>query len=83
MCFKFLNVLNLEWIIYLSYKTLVMKNLLLVAFTLLTICIYGCSQKEVEPPTAVVAAFQQMFPDAGNVRWELKKNGDYEANFKW
>ncbi|MCB0567120.1 MAG: hypothetical protein KDD01_22365 [Phaeodactylibacter sp.] len=60
-----------------------MKNPTLVVLALLAICISSCSQKEAEPPPAVVSAFQQMFPDAGNVRWELKKNGDYEANFKW
>ena len=42
----------------------------------------GCSlSAQKTPPTAVVTAFNQKFPDMKDVDWGLEKNGQWEAEF--
>lgn len=51
---------------------------------LLTFCLgagfSACAQKT--PPAAVVAAFQQKFPNVKDLDWGKEKNGDWEAEFE-
>lgn len=37
---------------------------------------------QIDVPTAVKTAFQNKFPTAKKVKWELEKEGEYEAEFK-
>ena len=41
---------------------------------------FSCAQKKVNPPTAVITAFNKQFPGATKIKWE-KEDGKYEAGF--
>lgn len=41
---------------------------------------FSCAQKKVNPPTAVITAFNKQFPGATKIKWE-KEESKYEAGF--
>lgn len=41
---------------------------------------FSCAQKKVNPPTAVITAFNKQFAGATKIKWE-KEKGKYEAGF--
>lgn len=41
---------------------------------------FSCAQKKVNPPTAVITAFNKQFAGATKIKWE-KEEGKYEAGF--
>jgi hypothetical protein len=61
-----------------------MKNALLVFSILL---VSGCGNhhqesKEVTVPAAVQDAFSKQFPNAGNVKWSMESENEYEAEYE-
>jgi hypothetical protein len=54
-----------------------------IAITLasITLLSFSCSEKSMEVPREVTATFQQKYPSAESIEWEME-DGDYEAEFK-
>jgi hypothetical protein len=51
--------------------------LMLVSIALLS---FACTEKSLEVPQEVTAAFLQKYPSAKSIKWEME-DGDYEAEF--
>ncbi len=56
-----------------------MKKIMLLSLFALVSCAMAFSAN---PPQAVLAAFQQKFPNAQDVDWSKEKNGEWEAEFE-
>ncbi|MDZ4679333.1 MAG: PepSY-like domain-containing protein [Saprospiraceae bacterium] len=56
-----------------------MKKIMLLSLLALVSCATAFAKN---PPQAVLAAFQQKFPNAQDVDWSKEKNGDWEAEFE-
>jgi len=56
-----------------------MKKIMLLSLFALVSCATAFAAN---PPQAVLAAFQQKFPNAQDVDWSKEKNGDWEAEFE-
>jgi hypothetical protein len=57
-----------------------MKNILVIAMALATLCLVSCTS-EVLPPQEVISAFSEQFPKAENVEWEQEDDSLWEAEF--
>ena len=56
-----------------------MKKIMLLSLLALVSCATAIAKN---PPQAVLAAFQQKFPNAQDVDWSKEKNGEWEAEFE-
>ena len=61
-----------------------MKNVIFLSLLALTVTVQACAQasKSVQVPEAAKTAFNQKFPNAKKVKWELEQEGEYEAEFR-
>ncbi|MCB9266374.1 MAG: PepSY-like domain-containing protein [Lewinellaceae bacterium] len=59
-----------------------MKYLMLI--TVLTFCLSysSCAQKQTAVPAAVENAFKARFPQAEEVKWDMEREGEWEAEFE-
>lgn len=53
---------------------------IIVMVVAITTGTFSFAQKKVNPPTAVITAFNKQFPGATKIKWE-KEDGKYEAGF--
>jgi hypothetical protein len=62
-----------------------MKNLMLITVLLVAFSMQSCAQKSdsKDVPEKVLSAFNAKFPDAKKVEWEMEKDTEWEAEFKW
>ena len=58
-----------------------MKVLSFIFITLFSIFIVSCNQQKVNIPEKVQASFDEMFPVAANVEWEMENENEWEAEF--
>ena len=59
-----------------------MNTKLLIAFCFLIPCISMAKiTKEIKVPNEVQDAFQSQYKEVKNVKWEIEKDGNYEAEF--
>ena len=59
-----------------------MKKLSLLFIALLTVILISCDQQKVNVPEKVQASFDEMFPVASEVEWEMENENEWEAEFK-
>ena len=57
-----------------------MKNLMLLSAMLFTISFSACSQKQ--PSGDIQKAFNEKFPTAKSVKWDMEEENEWEAEFK-
>lgn len=60
---------------------MIMKNLILTMVLTLTISTVSCAQEK-DVPQKVKTAFNQKFPNAKRVSWEMEDETEWEAEFK-
>jgi len=62
-----------------------MKNLTLIAAVVVAFTMNACAQKSDSKnvPEKVISTFNEKFPDAKKVEWELENESEWEAEFKW
>jgi hypothetical protein len=62
-----------------------MKNLMLITVLLVAFSMQSCAQKSdsKDVPEKVLSAFNAKFPDAKKVEWDMEKDTEWEAEFKW
>lgn len=58
-----------------------MRKIFFVA--LVCVCTYATSFAQNNAPAAVIAAFNQKFPNASNVKWDEENAHEFEAGFTW
>lgn len=59
-----------------------MKNLIVTMALLVAFSTTSCAQKKSDVPQKVKSAFDQKFPNAKKVSWELEDETEWEAEFK-
>lgn len=59
-----------------------MKKLSILLFALLSVFIISCNQQNVNIPEKVQASFDELFPLATEVEWEMEDENEWEAEFE-
>ena len=59
-----------------------MKKIFIVALGLSVMFMFSCNCDKPKPPKDVLTTFNQMFPTASDVEWELEDENEWEAEFE-
>lgn len=58
-----------------------MKKLSFLLLAPICVIIFSCDQQKVNVPEKVLASFEDMFPLASEVEWEMENENEWEAEF--
>jgi len=59
-----------------------MKILSVLLVVLFSVLLISCDQQKVNIPDSVKVSFEEMFPDATEVEWEMENDNGWEADFE-
>lgn len=59
-----------------------MKVLTVLLVALFSVFVISCNQQKVNIPEKVQASFEELFPAATEVEWEMEDENEWEAEFK-